>query len=126
MTDRLIEIGRCYGMEMNVGKFNVMRISRESSPVQIVVDTKQLENVRHFNYLSTIVTNDARCTSDIKFRDAMAQVAPNRKKTLFTSKLDLHLRKKPMKCCIWSTALNGAKTWTLRKVFQKYPKSFEM
>jgi hypothetical protein len=26
MIDRLIEIGRCYGMEMNVGKTKVMRI----------------------------------------------------------------------------------------------------
>jgi len=26
MTDKLIEIGRCYGMEMNVEKTKVMRI----------------------------------------------------------------------------------------------------
>ena len=32
MTDRLIDIGRCYGMEMNVGKTKVMRISRELTP----------------------------------------------------------------------------------------------
>jgi len=28
MIDKLIEIGRCYGMEMNVEKTKVMRISR--------------------------------------------------------------------------------------------------
>jgi len=28
MIDKLIEIGRCYGMEMNVDKTKVMRISR--------------------------------------------------------------------------------------------------
>jgi len=28
MIDNLIEIGRCYGMEMNVEKTKVMRISR--------------------------------------------------------------------------------------------------
>ena len=27
MTDGLIEVGRCYGMEMNVEKTKVMRIS---------------------------------------------------------------------------------------------------
>jgi hypothetical protein len=31
MIDTLIEIGRCYGMEMNVEKTKVMRISRQIS-----------------------------------------------------------------------------------------------
>jgi hypothetical protein len=38
----------------------------------------------------------------------------NKKKNLFTSKLDLNLRKKLVKCYIWSMALYGAETWTLR------------
>jgi len=47
-------------------------------------------------------------------------------KVLFTSKLDLNLRTKLVKCYIWSIALYGAETWTLRKIDQKYPESFEM
>ena len=38
----------------------------------------------------------------------------------------LNLRKKAVKCCIWSITLCGAETWTLRKVDQKYPARFEM
>jgi hypothetical protein len=38
MIDKLIEIGRCYGMEMNVEKTNVMRISRQPSPVTIMIE----------------------------------------------------------------------------------------
>jgi hypothetical protein len=38
----------------------------------------------------------------------------------------INLRKKPLKCCIWIVVLCGADTWTLRKVDQKYPVSFEM
>ena len=45
MIDKLIEIGRCYGMEMNVEKTKVMRISRQPPPVTIMIDQKQLENV---------------------------------------------------------------------------------
>ena len=44
----------------------------------------------------------------------MAKATFNKKKTLFTSKLDLNLRKKLVKCYIWSMALYGAETWTLR------------
>ena len=45
MIDNLIEIGRCYGMEINVEKTKVMRISRQPSPVTIMIDQKQMENV---------------------------------------------------------------------------------
>jgi hypothetical protein len=50
-----------------------------------------------------MITNDARYTYEIKSRIAMAKAAFNRKKTLFTSKLDLNVRKKLVKCYIWST-----------------------
>jgi hypothetical protein len=56
----------------------------------------------------------------------MTKAAFNKKKTLFTSKLDLELRKKLVKCYSWSIALYGAETWTLRKLDQKYLESFEM
>ena len=61
MIDKLIEIGRCYGMEMNVEKTKVMRISRQLSPVTIMIDHKQLENVECFNYLGSMLTTDGRC-----------------------------------------------------------------
>ena len=41
MIDKLIETGRYYGMEMNVEKMKVMRISRQPSPVTITVDQKK-------------------------------------------------------------------------------------
>jgi hypothetical protein len=63
---------------------------------------------------------------EIKSRIAMAKAACNKKKSLFTSKLDLNLRKKLVKCYIWSMALYGAETGTLRAADQKYLKSFEM
>ena len=38
MIDKLTETGRYYGMEMNVEKTKVMRISRQPSSVTITVD----------------------------------------------------------------------------------------
>jgi hypothetical protein len=66
------------------------------------------------------------CAREIKSRIAMANAAFNKNETFFTSKLDLSLRTKLVKCYIWSVALYGAETWTLRKVDQKYLESFEM
>ena len=80
-----------------------------------------------FKYLGSILTNDGSCTCEIKCRIAMAKAAfNNKKKALFTSTLDLELRKKLVNCYIWSIALYGAENWTLRAVDQKYLESFEM
>jgi hypothetical protein len=109
-----------------VGKTKVMRISRQPAPMKIMIDQKQLENVEYFNYLGSMITNDAGCTREIKSRIAMIKAAFNKKKNLFTSKLDLNLRKKLVKCYIWNIALYGAETWTLRKADKKNLESFEM
>ena len=65
MIDKLIETGRCYGMEINVEKTKVMRISRQPSTVTITIDQKQLENVKCFKYLGSTLTEDGRCTCEI-------------------------------------------------------------
>jgi len=51
MINKLIKIGRCYDMEINVEKTKVMRISRQPTPVTSMIDQKQLENVECFKYL---------------------------------------------------------------------------
>jgi hypothetical protein len=51
---------------MNVEKTKVMRISIKPSPVTTMIDQKQLENVECFKYLGSILTNDGRCTREIK------------------------------------------------------------
>jgi hypothetical protein len=126
MIDKLIEIGGCYGMEMNVEKTKVMRISRPPFPVKIMLDQKQLENVESFKYLGNVLTNDGICICEIKCRFAMAKAAFNKKRALFVGTLEWELRKKLVKCCIWSIALYGAETGTLRAVDQKQLGSFEM
>jgi hypothetical protein len=73
----------------NDKKTRVVTISRKPSAVRTMIGQKQLENVEYFSYLSTLVTNDARCTREIQSRIAMTKAALNKKKkTLFTCKCD--------------------------------------
>jgi len=53
MIDKTIEIGRCYGMEMNVKKTKVMRISIQPLPVNIIIDQN---NYRMWNLLNIWVS----------------------------------------------------------------------
>jgi hypothetical protein len=48
----------------------------------------------------------------------MAKTAFSKKKTVFTNKLDLNVRKELVNCYIRSIALYGGKNWTLRKMYQ--------
>jgi hypothetical protein len=57
----------------------VMKISNEPSPVQIMIDQKELANVDYCNYMCSMITKDERCTREIKSKIALI---------LFTSKMD--------------------------------------
>jgi len=69
-----------------------MRISRKPPLIQIIIYQKQPENVEYFNYLGNMITNDARCVSEIKSRIALAKATFNKMKVLFTSKNGLKFK----------------------------------
>ena len=75
--------------------------------------------MEYLNYLGSITINNARCTREIKSRIAIAKAAVNANKIHFTRKLNLNLRKKLVKCYIWSIALYDDETQTLRKIGKK-------
>jgi hypothetical protein len=65
VIDRLIEIGRCFAMEMNIEETKVMRISRQRSLLQSMIDQEQLENVQFFSHVGSLLTDDVRLTREI-------------------------------------------------------------
>ena len=80
----------------------------------------------YFKCLGSMITNDARCIHEIKSTIPMANETFNKMKTLLTSRLDLNLRKKLVNCYVWSRALYGAETWTLRESRSEIPGKVEM
>ena len=58
-------------------------------------------------------------------RIAIAKEAFNRKMSLLTSKLNIELKKKLVRYYVWSIALYGSVTWTLRKLELKYLENFK-
>ena len=98
----------------------------QPSPTQIITDQTQLENVEYLNSLASSIINNARCSREIKSRIVMAKSVFNKKNNLFTSKLDLDLRKKLLECYLRKPALYGPETWTLLKADQKYLETFTM
>jgi hypothetical protein len=77
-----------------------------------------------FKYLGSMLTNDGRCTCEIKSRIAMAKAVFIKKMALFTGKMDLELRTILLKGYIWSITLYGAETWMLQAVDGETPGKF--
>jgi hypothetical protein len=63
---------------------------------------------------------------EIKSRIVMAKGAFNNKRALFAGEMDWELRKKLVKCYIWSVALYGTEIGTVWGVDQKQLERFEM
>ena len=71
MVNRLPDTGRKYGMEINIDKSQVMRVSRRNESLQITVKNRELKEVDHFKYLGSVLTRDGYCTREIKMRIAI-------------------------------------------------------
>ena len=73
LMNRLVETARKYGMEINIDKSPVMRISWSNESLQIKVNNRELKEVDHFKYLGSVLTRDGYCTREIKMRIAIAK-----------------------------------------------------
>ena len=62
----------------------------------------------------------------MRTRIAMAIAAFNERKTLLEGKLQMALKKKPIKALIWSIALYDAKTWALGRADIQRLKTLEV
>jgi hypothetical protein len=58
MVNRLVDTGRKYGMEINIDKSQVIRVSRNNESLLIRVNTRELKDVHHFTYLGSVLTRD--------------------------------------------------------------------
>jgi hypothetical protein len=84
-------------MKVNIYIYIYIYITYITHIPQIMIDQKQTKNVQYLNYLGSMITNDARCTREMKSRIATEKASFNKMKTLFTGKLDLNLRKETSK-----------------------------
>ena len=78
-----------------------------------MIDQKQLANVEYLNCLCSIITNDARCTREIKSEIAMAKAALNKKKTLH-QQTGLKFKEEVSKVSHFEHSFVVAENWTLR------------
>jgi len=90
-------------------KPKVIRYFRLFSHYITLIDGQKVEQVNHFKYLGSVISEDGYCEKDVRRIIAMAKKAFMEKKKLLTSKLNIDL-KKIVKSTIWSVTLYAAET----------------
>jgi Reverse transcriptase (RNA-dependent DNA polymerase). len=87
MVNRLVGTRRKYGMEINIHKSQVMRVSWRNESLRNELYNIELKEVYHFRFLGNVLRRDGYCTKEIKMRIAIAKEACNKKN--ITSKLKI-------------------------------------
>jgi hypothetical protein len=128
MLTRLSTTCRRFGMRINIGKTKVMTIGKneDDDVANISLDGTEVEVVDSFKYLGSWITADGRCEKEVACRIGMAKKAWGDKRKIFTGPLGIDFRKRLMKAYIWSIALYGSETWTIRKREEGRLEAFEM
>ena len=127
MMENIARVGEEFGMNLNVSKTKVMRISREEGHVSISLKGKDIEEVKTFKYLGSLIKSNGSSTEEIRSRIAMGKGAYVKVKTLLTAQtIPIKLRKRFAKCFVWSVVLYGCESWTIKKKEERYLDNFEM
>ena len=68
LIDRLDEEGRAIGLKINIGKTDVMGVTKRSEQLRVEahVNGEAVRQVSSFRYLGSLISEDERCDAEIK------------------------------------------------------------
>ena len=126
VMDLLDRSAKKFNMKINVEKTKVMCVSKESKEIKVKLDGKWVQQVKRFTYLGTIITSNGYTIEDIKTRIALAKKKFAERREILSGDVSIELRKRLVKCLVWSVATFGAETWILSKEAVRRIEGFEM
>src|SRR6267154_1695979 len=91
----------------------------------IMLDGVPLEQVKHFKYLGSWITDDAKSDEDTRTRVRMAIAAFWQNKELVRS-IRFKTKMKLLNCFLFSILNYGCESWTWNKAMRKKVNAFEM
>src|SRR5580693_5892141 len=99
LMDALATTAKKYDMKINIKKTKTMLVSKSNigGTVSIVIDGLLVEQVNKFQYLGSMMTEDGRCTTEVKRRIAMAKDAFSKRKELLSRNMSRAVRRRSSK-----------------------------
>ena len=91
---KLNETAKKFSMKINIQKTNTMLVCRDGGGVaNITVDGQRVEQVQSFKYLGSIISEDGRSLTDVKYRIALAKEAFNKSRA-FDKRMESNIERK--------------------------------
>ena len=87
-----------------------MVIGRKPKKIDIRIKGEYIEQVDSFKYLGCNISSNMNCCQEVKQGIAMTKEAFNTKTSIFCGPLEKDLRKRLVKCFLWSVVMYGAET----------------
>lgn len=124
MAEALHESSKKFGLEMNKNKTKVMKIHGTGD---FTVQGELIDEVEEFKFLGSYVTSQGDSATEVRRRLGAARTAASKLSNVWKSK-DLSTRTKVRlaKSLVWSVALYGCESWTMKKEDERRLSAFEM
>ena len=129
LIDRLDEEGRAIGLKINIGKTEVMGVTKRTEQLRVEahVNGEAVRQVSSFRYLGSLISEDGRSDAEIKSRVAMAKGNFGKMRRILTNmSLGMNIRLRLLKCYVWSTLLYGCEAWNISGVMRRRLEVAEM
>ena len=117
------------GLSLNCKKTECMVISKRlvCPKCPLLVKNQQIVQVSSFNYLGSIITEDARCTKEIKRRIVLAKSAFSKLDNILRNgTLSMRTRLRVLNCYVYPVLLYGSEAWSITTDMRKRLESCEL
>jgi len=116
IVQRVHQCSQRHGLEISKEKTKVLLVTKETREITINIDDQKLEQVSHFKYLGTEVSDQNRSSTDIRCRTAQALAACSKLRNVWrNSGISLKTKLRMLDSLVIPIALYGCETWTLNK-----------
>uniref|UniRef100_A0A0P4W0B7 Reverse transcriptase domain-containing protein n=1 Tax=Scylla olivacea TaxID=85551 RepID=A0A0P4W0B7_SCYOL len=128
LVDRLDEECRRVGLKINIGKTDVMGVTKrkEQLRMNVNIDGQAVKQGRSFRYLGSLVDKDGRSDVEIRSRIEKGKTNFGQMRILTSRNLSTGIRLRILKTYTWSVMLYGCETWTVSKEMKKRLDAAEM
>src|SRR6218665_822152 len=114
LTDRVDGSNRRMGLKINTGKTKTMTIGKQHEDIPIKLGGVVLEQVTKFVYLGGTVTEDERCTEDIRRIGLACAAFEKLDKIWRTRSISLKTKMKLYWALVLPVLMRGSECWALR------------
>jgi hypothetical protein len=115
------------GLLLNTKKTKIMVVDRDRTNDEFVIDGQQIEEVKQFEYLGSMINNIGDSTTEIKRRLAMARSTVQSMTNIWKSRgLSIDIKLRLLRATVFSIATYGCESWAMTKNDRKRVDAFEM